>query len=129
MARKVNQERRELWRQRIERQGDSGLTVAEFCRREGVPQGSFYSWKRKLRGKSRSKSRRPRSRQTAVPVRLASQAAFVQLPVSSARVNPWIELVLVEGTIIRLPQQNLAARQMVLRALGGNSQVLASEET
>jgi len=38
MARKLNLERRETWRQRIERQRQSGLTVSEFSRRKGFPQ-------------------------------------------------------------------------------------------
>jgi len=92
MARKVNLERRESWRQRIERQRQSGQTVAEFCRREGVPQA-----------------------------KAPSKAPFVQLPLSSTRTSPWIELVLVEGTIIRIPQQNLPALQTVLRAVDSTS--------
>ena len=42
MARKVNQALREEWRKRIERQRQSGLTVAEFCQREGVSTATFY---------------------------------------------------------------------------------------
>jgi hypothetical protein len=133
MARKVNLERRKLWHQRIDRQRQSGLTVAEFCRREGVPQGSFYWWKRNLPGKSGSTRKRPARRQPGQAVRpvpqARSEAAFVQLPLSSTRTSPWIEVVLVEGTIIRLPEQNLTALQTVLRALGGASRWPAREET
>jgi len=133
MVRKLNLEVRELWRQRIEGQGRSGLTVAEFCRREGVPQGGFYTWKRKLRGKSRRNPKRPARRQPAPAVRPVSQAsskaAFLQVPLSSMRTSPWIELVLPEGAIIRLPQQNLAALKTVLHALDGGSRWRATEET
>ena len=132
MARKLNSELRKVWRQRIDRQRPSGLTVAEFCRREGVPQGTFYLWKRKLQGKPRSKSKRPARRQPAPAVRpvpqASSQASFVQLPLSSTRTSPWIELVLVEGTIIRIPQQNLPALQTVLRALESASRWPLKEE-
>lgn len=115
MAQKMDLELRAAWRQRIERQRESGLTVAEFCRRERVPQGSFYLWKRKLQSKSGSKSRRPAKRQPAARAvrsqpQAPSEAGFVQLPLSSTRTSPWIELVLVEGTVIRLPQQNVAPR-------------------
>ena len=37
------------WRQLIERQGGSGLTVAAYCLERGITQGSFYTWKRRLR--------------------------------------------------------------------------------
>ncbi len=125
MTRKVNLELREEWRQRIERQRQSGLTVAEFSRREGVSSATFYVWKRKLRGKSPSRTKRPARRQPAgtpapgvgpVP-KTSSEATFVQLPLAPASTSPWIELVLVEGTIIRVPQQNLTALQTVLHAL------------
>lgn len=36
------------WRDLIERQRISGLSVAVFCRRDGVAASSFFAWKRKL---------------------------------------------------------------------------------
>ena len=39
---------REAWTQRIGRYQACSLTVAEFCRREGVSVPSFYQWKKKL---------------------------------------------------------------------------------
>ena len=36
------------WRDLIERQRASGLSVAGFCRRDGVAASSFFAWKRKL---------------------------------------------------------------------------------
>ena len=37
------------WRRIIQQQQSSGLPVTAFCRRAGVPQSSFFSWRRKLR--------------------------------------------------------------------------------
>lgn len=37
------------WRERIARRQASGLTVREFCRRQGLLETSFYYWKRELR--------------------------------------------------------------------------------
>ena len=127
MTRKVNLELRELWCQRVDRQRQSGLTVSEFCREEGVSSANFYRWKQKLQGKSPSKSkRRARQQPTGAPDPVvgpasenASATAFVRLPLAPSITSPWIELVLVEGTIIRVPQQNLAALQAVLQALRG----------
>ena len=39
---------RHKWRDLIERQRTSGLSVAVFCRRAGVAASSFFAWKRKL---------------------------------------------------------------------------------
>jgi len=36
------------------------------------------------------------------------------------RQNPWIELRLVDGTLVRIPQENLAALTTLLRMLRGD---------
>ena len=36
------------WRDLIRRQRASGLSVAAFCRRDGVSASSFFAWKRKI---------------------------------------------------------------------------------
>ena len=131
MARKVNLEVRETWRQRIERQRESGLTVAEFSRQEGVSTASFYRWQQEVgAGAVRPAKRSPRRRSAkaadSLPQPTSSHrldATFVQLPLSPAPANPWIELMLTDGTLIRLPQQNLAALQAVLRACDSASRV------
>lgn len=38
-----------LWQERLRRFASSQMTVAQFCRNEGVSQPSFYQWKKKLR--------------------------------------------------------------------------------
>ena len=42
------QARRNWWRRQIQRQNESRLTVADFCRRLGVSPVTFYAWKRRL---------------------------------------------------------------------------------
>lgn len=39
----------ERWRRIVQQQQSSGLPVTAFCRRAGVPQSSFFAWRRKLR--------------------------------------------------------------------------------
>jgi hypothetical protein len=36
------------WRLRLRRQAASGLSIPEFCSREGVSPASFYAWRRRL---------------------------------------------------------------------------------
>jgi len=136
MAQKVNQALREAWRKRIEQQPQSGLTVAEFCQREGVSPATFYGWKRKLATKRllQTKNSPPRQKRgtrtdgqgesSATP----SDVPFVQLPLSAPAASPWIEVVLAEGTVVRLPQQNLMALQTVLRTLNGSTPASAGGE-
>ena len=149
MARNVNRALWEQWRQRIARQRGGKLSIAEFCRKEGVSQASFHAWKRKLHelqsappSLRRSAPVRPRTagqpgdirreRETRHSLMAAATttrpADFLQVPVLGARTAPWIELVLIDGTIIRVPQQNLAALHTVLQVLrGGRFEGLVGE--
>jgi hypothetical protein len=38
-----------VWRERINRQAQSGLTIAEFCVQDGVATSNFHAWKRRFR--------------------------------------------------------------------------------
>ncbi len=139
MTRKANQNLWDQWRQRLARQRESGLSIAEFCRRENLPRQGFHVWKRKLRpaeavrrashrsGRSQqvakgravvASSRRP-CRATPPRTMPSPSSNFWQLPVTAAHGSPWIELALADGTILRLPQENLAALIAALRVLRG----------
>lgn len=48
MPRGSSPEKISLWRERLKRSEQSGLSVARFCQAEGVSQPSFYQWKKKL---------------------------------------------------------------------------------
>jgi hypothetical protein len=145
MARQVNQVLWDQWRQRIDRQRTSGLSIAEFCRQERLSPHGFYVWRRKVR---RTTSSRPK---TAVPRRLGKRrndwtprqrpcpspadlfgsvhpSEFLQLPVTAMRPSPWVELSLADGTVVRLPQQNLTALVTVLRVLRGEPLDLPNAE-
>jgi hypothetical protein len=126
-----------LWRDRLKRQAECPLTVEAFCRDEGVSTSMFYRWQRQLLGQtSEAMSEQPdgvakpvRKRRGRRPPRLqaevgmASEPAieprpeFLRLPVRNVRSMPWIELTLVDGTVIRIPQENHAALSIVLRTL------------
>lgn len=80
-----------VWRERLRRYGRAELTVAEFCRREGVSTPSFYQWRRRLGqteaqlGSRPSTSARPQSQgvQRSTDVgRPARAAAFQQVLLS-----------------------------------------------
>jgi hypothetical protein len=143
-ARKVNQVLWDEWRRRVKRQQESGLSIAEFCRREKVSSHKFHVWKRKLRqaepvGRtSRSAAVRKQSvnRRESVTSRqgprhtIAGPAVpngsrgFLELPVSAVRPSPFIEVALADGTVIRLPQQNVTALVTTLQVLRGDRREL-----
>ena len=50
MAKKRSEEKERYWRSVLQRQARSGVSIAKFCRSEGVSEPSFYSWKRALGG-------------------------------------------------------------------------------
>ena len=48
MSKLTPQQRRSIWKERLDRFRSTQLTVAEFCQREGVSAPSFYAWKKRL---------------------------------------------------------------------------------
>ena len=48
MARPKDLSLEHTWRRRLRRQAISGLSIPEFCAREGVSTASFYAWRRRL---------------------------------------------------------------------------------
>ncbi len=48
MSRTQQPKRRELWRQRIAQQENSGQTVRVFCSEQKLSEHSFYWWRRQL---------------------------------------------------------------------------------
>src|SRR3954454_7271509 len=42
--------RRDYWQELISQQQQSGFTVHAFCAQRGVTEGSFYNWRKQLRG-------------------------------------------------------------------------------
>ena len=68
MARKKSGEKEARWREILERQAGSGLSVRNFCADEGVSEPSFYAWRRKLRSRKdngRRTPQKPRGRDEA----------------------------------------------------------------
>ena len=138
MSRKRNQVLWEQWRARLARQRAGGLSIMEFCRREGVSPVTFHTWKRRLRDEPKrllavrtaagAARRRPRAVGADAAATVPRIGAFVQLPVVEARPEEWIEVTLTDGTIVRIPPRNLAALRAVCTLLRGGGQLELSKE-
>jgi hypothetical protein len=94
-----------LWQQRLDRFRTSGLTVADFCEREGISTASFYAWRRRLQADTAPNTAdEPR----LVPVRLVTP------PPSGP-----VELLLPSGAVLRLsPDTDLLWLRQLLPLLG-----------
>lgn len=44
-----SEQRRAYWREVVERQANSGLSGAAFCKSEGIAAHTFYGWRARLR--------------------------------------------------------------------------------
>ncbi len=60
-----NKSREFHWRGLLKQQSASGLTVAAFCRQESISPHSFYTWRRKFRGRNKPRGKQVRSTKSA----------------------------------------------------------------
>ena len=84
------------WRDIVEGRRRSGLTVRKYCEREGIREYTFYKWRRRIEGASKSTARE-------VP----KQGIFRELPlptvIPAPATCPWaVELVLSSGVTVRV---------------------------
>jgi hypothetical protein len=104
-----------LWRERVRRQANSGLTIARFCARERLRTASFSSWKRRLRLIDLA------DRQSTSAAPPAFLPVIVRTPEATPAEPLTIEADLPNGVRLRIPTANvpLACRlvRVVARAI------------
>jgi transposase-like protein len=118
MARRVVESVWDERREWVQRQQQSGLSVAKFCRDNGLQEGNFHAWRlrfAKATGQTQVAAGKLVRRHQA-------QQAFVHLPLPQATMAvaagiSWIEISVADGMVVRLPAANLAALEMVLSRL------------
>ena len=99
------------WRERLQTQAGSGLSVRAFCRREGLSEPSFYSWRREL-----DKRDRQRADQSAAGA-AHSAAGLVAVDVIGVLGEAMLEIIVDGGVVIRLREEASAETlQRVLTA-------------
>ena len=74
----------EEWRQIIDGQQSSGLTVAAYCLDRGITQGSFYTWKRRLRSPAKP-NRLPKPAFVEVTVPRTGTAGTIEIRLRGER--------------------------------------------
>lgn len=126
MGRAANGKLIELWRGQIRRQERSGLSIRKYCRREGVSEGNFYYWKRRLRETGTAKAWSPAEkrggRRRPEAETRSTGSGFVQVAWAPSQV---IEVCFADGTVLKLPVQldALAVTLQSLRTPGSEGRV------
>lgn len=117
MARDTDGTTAKRWRERLTRWKSSGLTVAEFCWREGVSAPSFYQWRKRLRRSSRSGSRSAGA-PVFVPVEVVGSSVESSTLTGSGTEAALVEVVTPRGVTVRIGAQVDESRlRSVLRAV------------
>jgi hypothetical protein len=106
--RKPDAKKESYWRSVLLRQQKSGLTVRQFCLEQGLSQGSFYGWKRKIANRDRqadvSPARKGRARRKSKSVAKSNENTAVFVPVHlNAAANGLLEVVHPRGHVVRVP--------------------------
>jgi transposase-like protein len=91
------------------------LSVAEFCRREGVSEPSFYAWRKRLGSISKPKGRPKQSRGTSHSKSASRLFVPVNVNVTS---SPLAEIEFPNGVRVRVPATNLEAMRAAVLAGG-----------
>jgi len=111
MPRTPDPELHSAWRQRVERQARSGLTIAQFCAQERISVGSFSNWKRRFRLVNLVLPARP-----ALPAPAAFVPVTVRVVEEAAGEAP-IEADLPNGVRLRIPTSDARLVCRVVRAV------------
>jgi transposase len=98
MGRKGRDESKaDQWRKRITEALRSGLSVREYCRRQGVTEAQFYVWRRKL-----SSQRGSRRRGGRPPATKVGQTFALVTEGMGALEQVGVELVWADGRRLRI---------------------------
>lgn len=110
MARSSDSDKAIAWRRRVRQFGDSGLTVARFCKQEGVSTASFYRWRNRL-----ARRRLPTRGGDKTP---AFQAVRVATCIKTRpRADVPVSIQLPGGARVEVPTHNLDVVRAVLTEL------------
>lgn len=121
MARKRSEEKERYWRAVLQRQAGSGVSIAKFCRSEGVSEPSFYSWKRALGGGEAKAKRVERSGARRGARRISgTSASFVPVQITEEHLPATIQVMWPSGLSVQVPAECAPAEvQAVLQMVDG----------
>lgn len=118
MANGRSAERERYWRGVIKKQRASGLSVAEFCRRNDVADALFYRWRRRLAELDDQQDSGPKAVDQINDVDRKTAARFVPIELPPPPVPLGFEIVRADGLRVLVPAEfEGEALRELLRAL------------
>jgi len=76
-----------VWRERLQAQQASGLSVAAWCKQEGVSAWSVYGWRKRL---------------SLSPVASSAAVRLISVPMAGLGSGPMLEMQTPGGYVLRL---------------------------
>ena len=110
MGRQSDPRKAAAWERRIARFGNSGLTVARFCDREGVAVATFHYWQRRFRDVSAAEAAWSTP---ALPV-----ARFDPVEVMSRQA---VTIRFASGAVMEIPEDREDLVKAAVRALASEA--------
>ncbi len=89
---KTDTDQQQFWEMVFETFRSSGLSVRRFCKREGLSEPSFYSWRKRL-----SKDNTPSNEEQGI-----DSSSFIKVSIPDQQ-SCNLELVLTSGNILKIP--------------------------
>lgn len=90
--REINGDQEQFWRMAIETWQASGLSVRQFCKDEGLPEPTFYSWRKKIAGGNSERNDQDKPK----------PSAFIEVAMPRSN-SVAIELLMTSGNTLRIP--------------------------
>jgi hypothetical protein len=105
------------WTRRLRRYERTKLTVAEFCRQEGISVSALYQWQRRLAGLPKGNTSEEKA--SVVPSEAAASippAAFRAIELSPTLHSGLATIRLPSGVVIELPDGSPALKWLLQQA-------------
>jgi hypothetical protein len=99
VANRPDPRKEHFWRRKLDLWKRSGLSVRAFCQQHNLSEPSFYSWRTVIAQRDAQGANRP----AAPAERPADQAEPLFLPLRLATSAEPLEVVLPDGTLVRVP--------------------------
>jgi len=106
-----NNQKRQFWQMVIETWQNSGMSISKFCKDEGLAEGTFYNWRKKLTdGRSQTNKQA-----------VKNPSAFIKVAIPKSN-HALLELELSSGNTLRISSgadnKTLSSVLLVLREVG-----------
>ena len=93
-SKKSDTDQRQFWQMVVETYKTSGLSVRQFCQKEGLSEASFYSWRKRLSDENKTDHH-------SEPKEKSSESNFIQVSLPNGN-TCLLELVLTSGNTLRI---------------------------